>query len=64
MSVLAGQFRYAPISGLRGDGVNPALLGMKRVMSEDSARRAFKRATPEQTREWLQRHLRQTYEPL
>ena len=64
MSVLAGQWRYAHISGLRGDGVNPELLGMRKVMSEDSARRAFQHATPEQTREWLQKHLRQTYEPL
>jgi len=64
MSVLAGQNRYAHISGLRGDGVNPELLGMRKVMSEDSARRAFQHATPEETREWLQKHLRQTYEPL
>ena len=27
MSVLAGQRRYAHITGLRGDGVNPELLG-------------------------------------
>jgi len=64
MSVLAGQSRYAHISGLRGDGVNPELLGMSKVMSEDSARRAFKQATPEETGDWLKRHLRQTYEPL
>src|ERR1700690_75009 len=50
MSVLAGQNRYAHISGLRGDGVNPELLGMRKVMSEDSARRAFKQASPEETR--------------
>jgi len=64
MSVLAGQSRYAHITGLRGDGVNPELLGMRRVMSEDSARRAFKQASPEDTLGWLRRHLRQTYEPL
>ncbi len=64
MSVLAGQSRYAHISGLRGDGVNPELLGMRKVMSEDSARRAFKQASPEDTRQWLKRHLRETYEPL
>ena len=64
MSVLAGQWRYAHISGLRGDGVNPELLGMRKVMSEDAARRAFKQAKPEDTRQWLQKHLRQTYEPL
>jgi hypothetical protein len=64
MSVLAGQWRYAHITGLRGDGVNPELLGMRKVMSEDSARRAFKQAAPEETLAWLRRHLRQTYEPL
>ncbi len=64
MSVLAGQRRYAHITGLRGDGVNPELLGMRKVMSENSARRAFKQAAPEATREWLSKHLRQTYERL
>jgi hypothetical protein len=64
MSVLAGQSRYAHITGLRGDGVNPELLGMRKVMSEDSARRAFKQASPEDSLQWLRRHLRQTYEPL
>ena len=44
--------------------MNPELLGMRKVMSEDSARRAFQHATPKQTREWLQKHVRQTYEPL
>lgn len=64
MSVLAGQSRYAHISGLRGDGVNPGLLGMRKVMSEDSARRAFKQADAQETRAWLERHLRETYGPM
>lgn len=64
MSVLAGQSRYAHINALRWDGVNPKLLGMKKVMSEDSARRAFKQASPEATRQWLQKHLGNTYESL
>ena len=64
MSVLAGQSRYAHISGLRGDGVNPELLGMDKVLSEDAARRGFQHAEPEQLREWLQKHLRKTYDPL
>ena len=41
LSVLAGHWRYAHISALRGDGVNPALLGMRKVASEDSVRRAL-----------------------
>jgi hypothetical protein len=41
LSVLARHWRYAHISALRGDGVNPGLLGMRKVASEDSVRRAF-----------------------
>src|SRR5512134_2090670 len=41
LAVLAGHQRYAHITALRGDGVNAALLGMRRVMSEDSVRRAL-----------------------
>ena len=39
LSVLAGHRRYAHITALRGDLVNPPLLGMCRVLSEDSVRR-------------------------
>ena len=35
LSVLAGQWRYAHITALRGDGVNATLLGMSKVASED-----------------------------
>jgi hypothetical protein len=41
LSVLAGHWRYAHISALRGDGVNPGLLGRTKVASEDSVRRGF-----------------------
>ena len=41
LAVLAGHWRYAHISALRGDGVNPELLGMTKVASEDSVRRAM-----------------------
>ena len=43
LSILAGQWRYAHITALRGDGVNPSLLGMTKVASEDSVRRALER---------------------
>lgn len=39
LSVLAGHWRYAHITSLRCDPVNPSLLGMGKVMSEDSVRR-------------------------
>ncbi len=42
LSVLCGHWRYAHINALRGDGINPELLGMTRVASEDSVRRGIK----------------------
>jgi len=64
LSVLAGHWRYAHISALRGDGVNPGLLGMTKVASEDSVRRALSAMKEEETGPWLQKHLHASYEPL
>jgi hypothetical protein len=57
LSVLAGQWRYAHITGLRGDGVNPALLGMRKVVSEDAVRRALGKIEAGAGIAWLRRHL-------
>src|SRR6266508_176463 len=64
LSVLAGHWRYAHISALRGDGVNPELLGMRKVASEDSVRRALLAMKEEDTELWLKKHLKASYEPL
>jgi hypothetical protein len=64
LSVLSGHQRYAHISALRGDGVNPALLGMSKVVSEDSVRRAFGKLDEEAGVAWLQEHLHRVYAPL
>ena len=64
LSLLAGHRRYAHISSIRSDGVNPQLLGMSKVVSEDSARRAFRGADEEACRSWLSDHLHRTYETL
>lgn len=64
LSVLAGHWRYAHISALRGDGVNPELLGMRKVASEDSVRRALLAMQEEESAVWLQKHLKATYAPL
>jgi hypothetical protein len=64
LSVLAGHWRYAHISAIRGDGVNPGLLGMTKVASEDSVRRALKGMDVEQSEAWLKKHLKASYEPL
>jgi hypothetical protein len=41
LSILTGAKRYAHVSALRHDGVNPALLGMTKVCGDDSVRRAL-----------------------
>ena len=41
LSVLAGHRRYAHITALRADGVLPELMGMRKVVSEDSVRRGL-----------------------
>jgi hypothetical protein len=64
LSVLAGHSRYAHVTSLRADGVNPRVLGMKKVVSEDSLRRAFSRLEEESARTWQQQHLVKTYLPL
>ncbi len=43
LSILCGHWRYAHINAVRGDTLNPPLLGMSHVVSEDVVRRAMKR---------------------
>jgi len=64
LSVLAGHFRYAHINTVRCDGVNPELLGMNKVASEDSVRRAFLHMNEDAAIKWLQDHLMRCYGPL
>jgi hypothetical protein len=61
LAVLAGHKRYAHITTIRSDSVLPGLLGMKRVRSEDSVRRAFQRGEAAPYEEWLRKHLTNTY---
>ena len=64
LSILAGHRRYSHIGSLRSDGVNPELLGMTQVMSEDSVRRAFSKMEEADGIAWLQRHLDYCVAPL
>src|ERR1700694_5434564 len=64
LSVLAGHWRYAHINAIRGDGINPELLGMTGVASEDSVRRGMKAMDEAESAEWLKGHLKASYEPL
>ena len=64
LSILSGHTRYAHMTAIRGDSVNTKLLGMSKVISDDSAIRALKRMDEAAAIEWLQRHLQSCYEPL
>ena len=64
LSVLGGHRRYAHISAIRADGVNPELLGMKKTASEDSVRRAFKDADEGRCGRWQSDHLTRCYAAL
>jgi hypothetical protein len=57
LSILAGHHRYAHITGLRGDGVSPQILGMSRIVSEDALRRALAPMSADQSQNWLRPQL-------
>jgi Transposase DDE domain group 1 len=64
LAVLSGHWRYAHINAIRGDGINPELLGMTRVASEDSVRRGMKSMEEAASGDWMKEHLKASYEPL
>ncbi len=64
LGVLCSQHRYAHLSALRFDPVNPGLLGMGKVVSEDSVRRYLAAMSAEQSEQWLRGRLRECYGPL
>src|SRR6516164_3871170 len=64
LSVLAGHRRYAHVTALRCDAVNPPLLGMNKVVSEDALRRALAKIDETAGVQWLQTHLDYCVRPL
>ena len=64
LSTLAGHQRYTHVTALRSDGVNPGLLGMTKVASEDSLRRFLKRIPEDDACAWLERHNQKCWAPL
>ncbi len=64
LSILSGHKRYAHATTIRADQVNPQLLGMKKVVSEDSLRRALLALKEEESVTWLQNQLNYCYEQL
>ena len=64
LSVLAGHRRYAHVTALRCDPVNPPLLGMRKVVSEDSVRRNLEKIDEAPGLAWLRNHLDYCTTPL
>ncbi len=64
LSILSGHNRYAHITNLMSDQVNSRLLGMNKVVSDDSARRGLSKIDEELGIQWLQTHLDSCYAPL
>jgi hypothetical protein len=53
LSVLSGHTRYSHITTVRADKVNAPLLGMNKIVSEDSVRRALIKMPESESHEWL-----------
>lgn len=64
LSILAGHKRYAHITTIRSDRVNPELLGMKEIASEDSVRRALAAMDDVEAIAWADRHLANSTRPV
>ena len=60
LSILSGHWRYAHVSTIGADGVNPGLLGMNAVVAEDTLRRGLKAIDEPLGTEWLKRHIGRT----
>lgn len=56
LAIVCGASRYVHINRLRNDTVLASLLGLERIVSEDSVRRALKAADSHKLDAWLARH--------
>ena len=64
LSVLSGHKRYAHVTAMRSDDVNPSLLGMRKIVSEDSLRSNLMKIPQEEGAIWLQNHLYKCFAPI
>ena len=64
LSVLSGHRRYVHVTALRCDPVNPPLLGMRKIVSEDAVRRGLAKIDEAKGVNWLQGHLDYCTTPL
>lgn len=64
LSILSGHKRYSHVTAIRCDGVNPGLLNMHKVISEDAMRGALKRIPEDEGTAWLDSHIHDSVAPL
>jgi len=64
ISILSGHTRYAHIEAIRHDQVSQSILGLKKLVSEDSARAAIARLDKQRSAEWLSKSFFECAEPL
>ena len=64
LSMLAGHRRYSHVTAIRCAGINPGLLGMRKVISEDALRNGLKRIPEAEGTAWLDGHLTDSVAPL
>ena len=57
LSILSGHKRYSHVTTIRGDGVNPGLLDMDKVVSDDALRKGLLRIPEAAGTTWLDGHL-------
>ena len=62
LSILSGRKRYAHIGTITSDNVNAQLLGMEKIVSDDSVRCGLKKI--DENVEWMQKHLHLCLDPL
>ncbi len=63
LSILCGHCRYAHINGVRGDGINPGLLGMSGTVSEDAVRLGIGRIEEKPGLTWLSGQILESIAP-
>lgn len=61
LSVLSGHTRYSHITTVRTDKVNAPLLGMNKIVSEDSVRRTLIKIAEDESVKWLTTELKNCY---
>ena len=64
LAIICGFTRYVHINRLRNDTVLATLLGLKKIVSEDSVRRALKAADEQELSTWLSRHEKDIFDKL